>query len=254
MDLRPIAFVTGVLLVILAATMLIPAAFDFFAGLSTWRGFMISAGFTAFLGSAMAMSTQAQNEHLSVRQAFVMTTSIWLSIAIFGTLPFLLVVPDIGLANAFFESMSGITTTGSTVMTGLDTTDRGILVWRSLLQWLGGVGIIVMALSILPMLGVGGMQLFRSEAFEQSEKLLPRATEIAFSLLQIYSVLTLATFVALWITGMTPFDAFIHALTSISTGGFSSHDASLGYEPYQAAGIQLTIIAMIAAAFPLCCI
>ena len=103
MDLRPIAFVTGVLLVILAATMLIPAAFDFFAGLSTWRGFMISAGFTAFLGSAMAMSTQAQNEHLSVRQAFVMTTSIWLSIAIFGTLPFLLVVPDIGLANAFLK-------------------------------------------------------------------------------------------------------------------------------------------------------
>ena len=251
MDLRPIAFVTGVLLVILAATMLIPAAFDFFAGLSTWRGFMISAGFTAFLGSAMAMSTQAQNEHLSVRQAFVMTTSIWLSIAIFGTLPFLLVVPDIGLANAFFESMSGITTTGSTVMTGLDTTDRGILVWRSLLQWLGGVGIIVMALSILPMLGVGGMQLFRSEAFEQSEKLLPRATEIAFSLLQIYSVLTLATFVALWITGMTPFDAFIHALTSISTGGFSSHDASLGYQPYQTAGIQLTIIvAMIAGSLP----
>ena len=251
MDLRPIAFVTGVLLVILAITMLVPAAFELFSGASTWRAFLISAGFTAFIGSAMAVSTQAKHEHLTVRQAFVMTTAIWLSIALFGTLPFLLAIEDISLASAFFESMSGITTTGSTILTGLDTTAPGILVWRSLLQWLGGVGIIVMALSILPMLGVGGMQLFRSEAFEQSEKLLPRATEIAFSLLQIYSAMTAVTFFALLISGMSAFDAFVHALTSISTGGFSSKDASFGHAGFSGIGIQLTIIAaMIAGSLP----
>ena len=191
MDFRPIVFVNGVLLVILALAMLVPMLFDFVMGTPDWVNHAASAGITALTGGILALLTRSKsNENISVRQAFVMTTAIWLSIAVFGALPFLLVVDDIRMVDAFFESMSGITTTGSTVLIGLDDTDPGILVWRSLLQWLGGVGIIVMALSILPMLGVGGMQLFKSEAFEQSEKLLPRATEIAVSLLQVYAGLT----------------------------------------------------------------
>ena len=250
MDFRPIVFVNGLLLVILALAMLVPMLFDFVMGTPDWVNHAASAGITALTGGILALLTRSKsNENISVRQAFVMTTAIWLSIAVFGSLPFLLVVDDIRMVDAFFESMSGITTTGSTVLIGLDNTDPGILVWRSLLQWLGGVGIIVMALSILPMLGVGGMQLFKSEAFEQSEKLLPRATEIAVSLLQVYAGLTVLTFLGLWLSGMSVFDAFIHCLTSISTGGFSSHDSSLGF--YSSKAIQTVImLAMIAGSLP----
>ena len=229
MDLRPVAFIVGVLMMILAAAMTLTALIALADQSQDWQAFLASAAITLFIGVALLLTTQGKKSSLSLKEAFVMTVAIWLTIAVFGSLPFLLSVEGMSLADAFFESMSGVTTTGSTVMVGLDDTPHGILLWRALLQWFGGVGIIVMAVSFLPMLQVGGMQLFKTEAFDQTEKILPRAAEIAVAILTLYCAFTAVGAILLWLAGMSPFDAVVHAMTSLATGGFSSHDASIGY-------------------------
>ena len=178
-DYRPIFLVVGMLLAILAVGMLIPAAVDAYAGNPDWQVFAVSAGVTMFVGVAMALTSRAGAMNLSIRQAFLMTTLSWLTLTFFASLPFVYTQLGLSFTDAFFEAMSGITTTGSTVITGLDGLTTGILLWRALLQWLGGIGIIVMALAVLPMLRVGGMQLFRMESSDQSEKALPRAAQVA---------------------------------------------------------------------------
>lgn len=229
MDLRQHMFVLGALINITAVAMLAPFLFDVFMGSSAWWVFLVSSLIAACVGTPLLIFSKTRVPTLNLRSALVLTVLIWGVVAAVGTLPFLLAPIGLSLAGSFFESMSGITTTGSTVLVGLDQIQSGILLWRAMLQWLGGVGIVVMALSVLPALQVGGMQLFRTEAFEQTEKMLPRAGEIAAAVLIVYGLITAGGFILLLIAGMGPFDALAHAMTAIATGGYSTHDASIGY-------------------------
>ena len=230
MDFRPILLIIGTLLATLALVMCVPAVVDAFHGNSDWQVFAASAAVTLFLGVATAlMAGTGGVRTLNVRQAFVMTTFSWISLTVFASIPFMFSERDLSFTDAFFEAMSGLTTTGSTILTDLDRLPPGILLWRSLLQWLGGIGIIVMAIAVLPMLKVGGMQLFRMESSDQSEKALPRAAQIASTIGVIYLALTAVWAGAFWLAGMNGFDAVAHAMTTIATGGFSTHDLSMAF-------------------------
>ncbi len=229
MDLRPVFLIIGILLSALALSMAVPAIVDAVAGNPDWQVFSVSAGVTLFVGVAMALTTRSAGLRLSVRQAFVMTSLSWLAITFFAALPLAFSELDLSYTDAFFEAMSGITTTGSTVITGLDSAPPGILLWRALLQWLGGIGIIIMAVVIFPMLRVGGMQLFRMEASDHSDRAIPRTARIASSIGVIYLLFTLVLAFAYRLAGMTGFDAVAHAMTTIATGGFSTMDGSIGY-------------------------
>ncbi|MDF1794241.1 MAG: TrkH family potassium uptake protein [Thalassobaculaceae bacterium] len=229
-DFGPVFFIIGMLLTFLAVAMCVPAAVDLATGHPDWQVFLGAAGITLFIGISLMLSTRTvRGAKLGLRQAFVLTTMSWVAIATFGALPFAFSELEMSVADAFFESMSGVTTTGSTVIDNLDGAPPGILLWRALLQWLGGVGIIVMALAVLPMLSVGGMQLFATEAFDTPDKVLPRAAQLASGIGGMYLLLTFACAVALWLAGMEGFDAVAHAMTTIATGGYSTKDASVGY-------------------------
>ncbi|MCY4396772.1 MAG: TrkH family potassium uptake protein [Rhodospirillaceae bacterium] len=231
LDLRPVFFICGVLLAILAVIMLVPAATDLLAMGEDWSAFVKASGVTLFVGISLILANRADGFRLNLRQAFAFTVLSWLIIAAFSALPFAFSKLEMSYTDAFFEAMSGITTTGATVIIGLDNAPPGILLWRSILQWLGGIGIIVFALAFLPVLRVGGMQLFRTEAFETPEKVLPRAAQLAAGIGGVYIGLTVLTAVVLWAAQMAPFDAVNHAMTSIATGGFSTRDASIGAYP-----------------------
>jgi len=238
-DFRPVAFIIGILLSVLAVAMVIPAIVDLSIGHADWQVFIAAAGVTLFTGVSMILTTRSGWSGFTIRQAFLMTNLAWLVIAIFGALPFAFSELELSFTDALFESMSGVTTTGSTVIIGLDAAAPGILLWRAVLQWLGGIGIIVMAIAILPGLGVGGMQLFRIEAFE-ADKVLPKAAQIAGGIAILYVLLTGVASIILWALGMTGFEAVAHAMTSIATGGFSTSDASIGY--FKSASIDCAII------------
>lgn len=232
----------------LAGVMLVPAAVDAALGNPDWIAFVESAAVTVFIGGAMVLATgHAGAFELNLRQAFLLTVACWLAVTAFSALPFL----GLGLdyTDAFFEAISGITTTGSTVITGLDHLPPGILLWRSLLQWVGGLGIIVMAIVILPFLRVGGMQLFHTESSERSEKVVPSAFHLSAWIAAIYVTLTGLCALLYGIGEMSAFDAINHAMTTLSTGGYSTHDASFAY--FQEASTQWTGTAfMLAGAFP----
>ena len=228
-DFRPILFVIGVLLTMLAIAMLLPAAVDASAGNPDWQVFVSSAGATLFVGVLLILTMRIEDTAISLRQAFVLTTASWLAITLFASLPFMIAQTNLSFTDAFFEAMSGVTTTGSTVIVGLDELPPGILLWRALLQWLGGVGIIVMAVAVLPMLRVGGMQLFRTESSDRSEKVLPRAAQIAVGIGSVYVGLTLMCALSYWLAGMSGFESMAHAMTTIATGGFSTADRSIGH-------------------------
>jgi trk system potassium uptake protein TrkH len=227
-DLRPIVLVIGMLLTTLAVGMCVPAAVDAYVGNPDWQVFAAAAAVTSFIGVTMTLTSRAGDTRFSVRQAFLLTTLSWLVLTMFAALPFMFSVLDMSYTDAFFEAMSGITTTGSTVITGLDSVPPGLLLWRAILQWFGGIGIIIMAIAVMPMLRVGGMQMFRVEAFETEGKALPRAAHISAALTLIYVVLTVIWAIALWLAGLDGFDAVAHAMTTIATGGFSTHDKSIG--------------------------
>ena len=179
-DLRPVGYVIGLLVAALGATMLFPLLVDFANDSDHWQVFFEAAVITTTTGGLIALAcANGVKAGLSIQQTFLLTTGVWLALPIFGAIPFVLGATDARTVDAFFEAMSGLTTTGSTVFTGLDDLPRGLLLWRSMLQWFGGVGIIVVAMVFLPELKVGGMQIFRSEAFDTGGKVLPRAAEIA---------------------------------------------------------------------------
>ena len=221
--------------------MLVPAAADAGVGNPDWQVFALSAGFTLFIGVLFILTTRTEMRILSIRQAFVLTTLSWIALPTFAALPFTFSELNLNYTDAFFESMSGITTTGSTIITELDAAPPGILLWRSLLQWLGGVGIIVMAVSILPMLQVGGMQLFRMEFAERVDKALPRAAQIGAWIAVIYLGLTLICATLYWLVGMDGFDAINHAMTTVATGGYSTHDNSVGVFDHTGIDIIATV-------------
>jgi trk system potassium uptake protein TrkH len=228
-DLRPVGYVIGLLVACLGLTMLIPLAVDIAEGRGHWPVFLESAVLTFAIGGLTALACQnGTNQALSLQQTFLLTTGVWAMLPVFGALPFMLGETQSTFTDAFFEAMSGMTTTGSTVLSGLDTLPRGLLLWRGILQWLGGVGIIVVAMVFLPELRVGGMQIFRSEAFDTMGKILPRAASIASQISVVYVALTVACALTYLFLGMDAFDATVHALTTVSTGGFSTRDASFG--------------------------
>ena len=239
---KTVFFAIGVLLIILGAFMLIPFFVQFIYGEDN-SIFLSSGSITAFIGILLVLTNLEENRKLNLQQAFLLTTLSWLSIAIFGSIPFLLSDLNLSLVDSFFESMSGITTTGSTIITALDETPKSILIWRAILQWLGGIGVIVMAITMLPLLNVGGMQLFRMESSDSAEKILPRTREVTLIISTIYIVLTFSCAIVYWLVGMSIFDSIAHSMTTIATGGFSTYSDSIGH--FQNPKIELTAIIFI---------
>lgn len=228
-DIRPTAYVIGMLVVVLGATMVIPMFMDVYDGNGHWQVFALSALLTCLTGASIALAcANATSRGLSLQQTFLLTTAVWVVLPIFASLPLMFGATQSTIVDGFFEALSALTTTGATVLSGLDDLPRGLLLWRSMLQWFGGVGIIVVGMVFLPELRVGGMQIFKSEAFDTRGKILPKAAEIAKSISNIYIGLTLICLLAFLAVGMPVFDAINHALTTLSTGGFSTHDASFG--------------------------
>ncbi len=208
--------------------MLAPTIIDLIDQNDDWKAFAVAQISTAFFGILLTLLTYQKDFNIRMREAFLLTNISWLVIAAFGALPFCFSELGISYTDSFFEAMSGITTTGATIMTDLDNAPRGLLLWRAILEWLGGVGILVMALSILPLLHVGGMQLFKAESLDV-EKVLPSAAQIAASIGIIYLMLTAICAAVYAVLGMSRFDALTHAMTTIATGGFSTHDESIGF-------------------------
>ncbi|MDG1069118.1 MAG: TrkH family potassium uptake protein [Sulfitobacter sp.] len=227
MDVRPVGYVIGLLVAVLGAAMLVPLLVDIAEGRGQWHVFLQSGIITILGGTAMALAcANGVREGLTIQQTFLLTTTVWVALPLFGAIPFMLGETDARAVDAVFEAMSGLTTTGSTVFTGLDTLPKGLLIWRAILQWLGGIGIIVVAMVFLPELRVGGMQIFRSESFDTLGKILPRAGQIATQISGLYVLFTLVCAMAYLYLGMSVFDATAHAMTTISTGGFANYDAS----------------------------
>jgi trk system potassium uptake protein TrkH len=249
-DLRPILQAVGMLLSILAATMLIPAAVDLTHGHEESLGFIGSALITGFAGALLWISNRGRHQtELNLRQAFLLTALSWISVTVFASLPLAFGHSRLGYVDAFFETMSGLTTTGATVIVGLDSMPPGLLLWRALLHGLGGVGIIVMALALLPVLRVGGMQLFRTESSEKTKKLLPRTGEVAVATAKVFLVLTALCTLAFLFGGMSLLDAVCHALTAVATAGFSTRDASFAH--FDSAYLEaVAILFMLAGALP----
>ena len=226
---KTVFFAIGILLIILGAFMLIPFIVEFIYDEEN-STFLSSSALTTFIGILLILTNLEENRKLNLQQAFLLTTLSWLSIAVFGSIPFIFSDLNLSIVDSFFESMSGITTTGSTIIVNLENTPKSILIWRAILQWLGGIGVIVMAITILPLLNVGGMQLFKKDQVSYaSEKILPKTREVTLVISIIYLVLTLTCGVAYWFVGMNLFDSIAHSMTTIATGGFSTHSDSIGY-------------------------
>ena len=225
---KTVFFTLGILQIILGIFMLIPLIAQSFYN-EVDSSFFGASIVTIIFGTLFFLSNLDHEKKLNLQQAFLLTALSWLSIAIFGSLPFIFSSVDFTFTNAFFESMSGITTTGSTIISNLESMPKGILLWRALLQWLGGIGIIVMAITLMPIMNVGGMQLFKISNNDSSEKILPKSKEIALRLIYIYSSLTLICAISYKFLGMNIFDSLTHSMTTIATGGFSNYNESIGF-------------------------
>ena len=225
---KTVFFTLGILQIILGVFMLIPIIIQFFYS-EIDSSFFGASIVTIIFGTLFFLSNLDHDKKLNLQQAFLLTSLSWLSIAIFGSLPFIFSNEEFSFTNAFFESMSGITTTGSTIIPNLESMPKGILFWRAILQWLGGIGIIVMAITLMPIMNVGGMQLFKISNSDSSEKILPKSKEISLRLIYIYSGLTALCAFSYKILGMDFFDSLTHSMTTIATGGFSNYNESIGF-------------------------
>ncbi len=229
-DVRPVLFINGFVLLVLAAAMGIPAVVDLLSDDIDWKVFASAGLVTAFFALALIFGGRPKvRQPLTARQAFMLASMAWVSAAGFAALPFAFGDLRLGLTDAVFEAMSGLTTTGATVIVGLDRAPRGVLMWRALLNWLGGEGIIVMAVAILPLLRIGGMQVFRMETSDKSGGVKPRIAQVAAAITMVYVAFTALAALAFWAAGMGRFDAICHAMAAISTGGFSTSDARLAH-------------------------
>ena len=223
--------ILGIVIALFALTMLVPLGFAVF-GEDPARGAYDDAILISLVsGGVIATLTWSHRRELYPRDGFLLVALVWLALPAFAAIPFLRFFPEMSFAKAYFEAVSGLTTTGSTVLVGLDDMPRSILIWRALMQWLGGMGILILALAILPLLGVGGMQIYRAEmpGLIKDTKLTPRIAETAKLLYGIYLFFSLACFFAYWAAGMSWFDALVHMGSTMALGGLSSHDASFGY-------------------------
>ena len=248
-DMRPVGYVIGILVVFLGLTMLAPLAVDFGQENGHWPVFATSAAITIISGGFLALASSNGNHiGLDIQKTFLLTTLVWVALSVFASLPFILGYTNANLVDAIFEAVSGITTTGSTVFNELDQMPKGLLLWRGILQWLGGIGIIVVAMVFLPELRVGGMQIFRAEGFDTLGKILPRATTIAFQISIIYVGITIACGLSYVLAGMNFFDAVVHAFTTVATGGFSNYDGSFSVFSWKVE--YVAILFMILSALP----
>ena len=248
-DIRSPLYILGALLSVFSVGMLVPAFADWVDGGPDVAMFLVCFLVTIFAGGTlMAAFRPREKISVTVHQAFVLTALAWIVLTLFAALPFSVASLHIRYTDAFFEAMSAVTTTGSTVLTGLDDMPSGLLLWRSLLQWMGGVGIIVMAVAILPFLRIGGMQLFRTESSDRSEKSLPRVSQISAAIMVFYLLFSAIVFVLLWAVGLSFFDSVNHAMTAVSTAGFSTRDASVGGLGNPAAEYVLSLAMLVAGA------
>ena len=225
---KTVFFLIGILLIVLGGSMLAPYALQVILKEGS-HSFISSSFVTIFIGVLFVLANLEKEFKLNLRQTFLFSSLAWFMVAIFGSLPFLLSSQDFSLSEAFFESMSGITTTGATIISDLDSSPKSILLWRAIMQWVGGIGIVVMAITILPLLKVGGMQLFKMEGPDSTEKILPRTIEVAAIIISTYIILTFLCGFFYWIFGMSIFDSVSHSITTIATGGFSTHNESIGF-------------------------
>jgi trk system potassium uptake protein TrkH len=225
---KTVFFTLGILQIILGVFMIIPIIFQFIYS-EIDSSFFGASLVTIIFGILFFLSNLDHDKKLTLQQAFLLTALSWLSIAIFGSLPFIFSDLNFSFVNAFFESMSGITTTGSTIISNLDEMPKSILLWRAILQWLGGIGIIIMAITLMPIMNVGGMQLFKISNNDSSEKILPKSKEVALRLIYIYTSLTLLCGLTYKAFGMSFFDSLTHSMTTIATGGFSNYNESIGF-------------------------
>jgi len=225
---KTVFFTLGILQIILGASMFLPIIIQMIYS-EIDSSFFGASIITIIFGTLFFLSNLDHDKKLNLQQAFLLTALSWLSIAIFGSLPFIFSNLNLSFTDSFFESMSGITTTGSTILSNLEITPKSILLWRAILQWLGGIGIIVMAITLMPIMNVGGMQLFKISSNDTSEKILPKSKEISLRLIYIYSSLTILCAITYWIFGMNIFDSLTHSMTTIATGGFSNYNDSIGY-------------------------
>ena len=224
-----IGFTVGTLLTILGLAELVPAIVDWSHDHVNAYDFFLNSIICLFFGISLTISNFRYGKTITIRESFLLTTLSWVFLCFFATLPIYMSDLNISFADAFFECVSGLTATGSTVFYDLDHMSWGILIWRSLLQWIGGIGFIAFAIILLPFLRVGGMQLFQTESSDRYEKVMPKSGEIIVSLLQVYIGFTIACGVIYYLLGMSAFDAVNHAMTTMSTGGYSTHDKSFGW-------------------------
>jgi trk system potassium uptake protein TrkH len=248
MNFRSILYINGILILALALSMAIPMAVDLYMNHHDWKVFFLCMTLGLFLGGALVLNNRGSRLSLNRREAFLVIVSCWLTASLLGTLPFVFSDIDLTFSLAFFESVSGVTTTGSSVIANIEMAPPGILIWRAMLQWLGGMGTLLMAASILPFLGIGGMQIFRSDQSDQ-EKALTRSTKMTLTLGSLYAILTLLCATAYSLTGMGRLDAAAHAMSTLSTGGFSTHELSFGHFDNQALEI-IAILFMITGSLP----
>jgi len=239
---KTVFFVLGILLIILGFFMIAPIIVQLIYG-EFDSTFISSSIITIFIGILLLLANTDQNKSLNLQQAFLLNSLSWFSIALFGSLPFLFSDLEINFSEAFFESMSGITTTGSTIIVNLNDTPKAILIWRAILQWLGGIGVVVMAITITPLLNVGGMQLFKLESADTAEKILPKTRELALNISVIYFFLSVICAIAYFFAGMNVFDSVAHSMTTLATGGFSTYNESIGY--FQNPNIEIVSIVFI---------
>ena len=250
LDPRAPLYVIGLLVAALGVSMAFPLGADLINGDEHAWVFLESAIFTCLTGALVAFScANAVRERLSIQQLFFVTTGVWATLPLFAAIPLMIGESQLDFTDAYFEAMSGLTTTGSTVIVGIEELPAGLLLWRGMLQWFGGIGIIVVAMAFLPELKVGGMQIFRSEAFDTFGKVLPRAAELAAQITWIYAALTVACALAYLAAGLTPFDAAVHAMTTIATGGFANTDGSFSVYPPVAQWLCTIFMALAALPF-----
>ncbi len=224
--------IIGYLLNFLGVALAAPLIVEYFSNSNAenWQAFAVTEFIVIFIGVSLSISCKNENiKSISIKETFLVTNIAWLTLALFSSLPFYILDLNLSYTDAFFEAVSGLTTTGATILTNLDNAPKGILVWRAILEWFGGIGIIVMAMAIFPFLSIGGMQLFRTESSDKNEKIIPRAKKFCIIISIIYLCLTIICGLLLYFAGMTVFDAILHSMTTVSTGGFSTHDNSIAF-------------------------
>ncbi|MCY3984484.1 MAG: TrkH family potassium uptake protein [Roseovarius sp.] len=248
-DMRPVGYIISFMVMFLGIAMLIPMVLEIASQTGHWPVFGKSAMLTILIGGLVAVASKnGVPDALNIKQTFLITTGIWFVLPLFGAIPFLFSELELSVVDAVFEAMSGLTTTGSTVLSGLQDMPRGILLWRGLLQWIGGIGIIIVAMVFLTELRVGGMQIFRSNGLVSFDMTLPAATRISTQISVIYVILTILCLIGYMVTGMGGFDAVVHSMTTVATGGFGNYDNS--FAGFNHSTEYVAVLFMLLAALP----